>query len=85
MPYTVEFSSGGERDFRKLSRASQGKMLPSLALLSGNPRPSGGTKKLKGMNAWRIRVGDFRIIYEIHDDEARILIIKIAHRSKIYR
>ena len=53
--------------------------------LSENPRPS-GHKKLSGPDAfYRIRVGDYRIVYEIHDSKLVILVITIEHRGKVYR
>ncbi len=61
----------------------------SLALkidaLARNPRP-GGTKKLVGeQNGWRLRVGDYRMLYEIRDSDRRILIVAIGHRREVYR
>jgi mRNA interferase RelE/StbE len=53
----------------------------SLAL---NPRPQ-GYKKLKGTNAYRIRTGNYRIIYEIHDNIITVIIIDVGHRREIYR
>jgi mRNA interferase RelE/StbE len=52
--------------------------------LSANPRPA-GCKKLKGLDAWRIRVGDYRVIYEIHDDVLVVLVIRVAHRGEVYK
>lgn len=53
--------------------------------LESNPRPD-GHKKLRGIdNAWRIRVGDYRIVYEIHDRQLVVLVIEIDHRKNIYR
>lgn len=59
-------------------------MLASNAELESNPR-SPDVKKLKGRNAWRIRVGDYRVIYEIHDRELHILVITVGHRREVYR
>jgi mRNA interferase RelE/StbE len=59
-------------------------MLASNAELESNPRPP-DVKKLKGRNAWRIRVGDYRVIYEIHDRELHILVITVGHRREVYR
>jgi mRNA interferase RelE/StbE len=60
------------------------KIIEDISGLSKTPRPA-GCKKLKGLkNAWRIRVGDYRVIYEIEDKVLRILIIVIGHRRDIY-
>jgi mRNA interferase RelE/StbE len=48
------------------------------------PRPA-DVKKLKGRDAWRIRVGDYRVIYEIHDRVLQIIVITVGHRREIYR
>jgi mRNA interferase RelE/StbE len=48
------------------------------------PRPP-GCKKLRGENAWRIRVGDYRIIYEIHDQISQVIVVTVGHRREVYR
>jgi mRNA interferase RelE/StbE len=55
----------------------------SLLQLEGNPRPA-GCKKLKGRKGYRIRVGDYRIIYEIEDKILRVIVIDVGHRKEIY-
>ena len=55
-----------------------------LAGLETIPRPP-DVKKLKGRDAWRIRVGDYRVIYEIHDRVLQIIVITVGHRREIYR
>jgi mRNA interferase RelE/StbE len=53
--------------------------------LAENPRPA-GAKKLKGSSElWRVRAGDYRVIYSIHDDVLLILVVKIGHRGDVYR
>jgi mRNA interferase RelE/StbE len=42
-------------------------------------------KKLKGRSAWRIRIGDYRVIYEIHDREWQVIVITVGHRGEVYR
>ena len=60
------------------------RILRRLAGLETNPRPA-DVKKLKGRDAWRIRVGDYRVIYEIHDRVLQIIVITVGHRREIYR
>jgi mRNA interferase RelE/StbE len=55
-----------------------------LRALESNPRPA-DVKKLKGRPAWRVRVGDYRMIYEIHDRELVVIVITIGHRREVYR
>ncbi len=56
----------------------------ALLDLQKNPRPA-GAKKLKGRDGWRIRIGDYRVIYEIHDRILQIIVIQIGHRREVYR
>lgn len=85
MAYTVEFSPGAERDFRKLAREIQLRLRPRIDALADHPRPA-GAKKLKGREElWRIRVGDYRIIYEVRDRILVVLLVRVAHRSEAYR
>ncbi len=56
----------------------------AIASLATNPRPQ-GYKKLKGIEAYRIRAGNYRIIYEIHDNLITVVVIDVGHRREIYR
>ncbi|MEO5333000.1 MAG: type II toxin-antitoxin system RelE/ParE family toxin [Magnetococcus sp. YQC-5] len=61
------------------------RILHAAYLLAHDPRPP-GSKKLAGVaDTWRIRVGDYRIIYIIEDDRLVVLIVKIGHRREVYR
>ena len=62
----------------------QERILEGISRLEKNPRPS-GSKKLKSRNLWRLRVGDYRIVYEIHDMILIILVVTVAHRKDVYR
>ena len=55
----------------------------AMTRLADQPRPP-GCKKLTGIDAWRIRVGDFRVVYEIHDDRLLVLVVRIGHRREVY-
>jgi len=82
--YAVDFASGAARQFRNLSEDIQNRLEPRINALADNPRPA-GAKKLKGTEGYRLRVGDYRILYEIQDDTARVLIVTIGHRREVYR
>ena len=60
------------------------RVVARLRALESNPRPT-DVKKLKGRPAWRVRVGDYRIIYEIHDRELVVVVVTIGHRREVYR
>jgi mRNA interferase RelE/StbE len=84
-PYTVELSAHAQRQFDKLPLSVQGRILPKLQALVSVPRPS-GCKKLEGASdLYRIRVGDYRVIYEVQDERLLILVIEVGHRREIYR
>jgi len=82
--YEVLLSKAARRQLSTLPVFIHNKIIEDISALSSSPRPA-GCKKLKGYkNAWRIRVGDYRVIYEIEDKILRILVIAIGHRKDIY-
>jgi len=88
MKYNVTLSNNAKKDFKNLVRIPEKdyKQLQSkIYSLSENPRPIGSIK-LKGVfNTYRIRSGDYRIIYEIIDDELKVLVITIGDRKNVYK
>ena len=81
--YQVVVSNKAEKVLAKLPIAVYGRMASALKKLSSNPRPA-GCKKLRGRNAWRIRVGEYRAIYEIQDEILLVVVITVGHRRNIY-
>jgi len=81
--YTVRLSRRAEKYIDKLSDNIAQPILKTLLALSHNARPH-GYKKLKGRNGYRVRVGDYRIIYEIFDHILIIDVIDVGHRKEIY-
>ena len=85
MAYQVELSNRAKRDLAALAPDLQPRIVKALRTVEANPRPS-GIEKLKGEeNVYRLRVGDYRILYEIHDNQLLVLVIKIGHRREVYR
>ena len=82
--YSIEITTSAQRQFKKLSQGLQDRILPKLFELEVQPRPS-GTKKLADSHFYRIRVGDYRIIYAVDDHGKGIRILDIAHRREVYR
>ncbi len=78
--YRLKLTSGAQRQLDKLPAEDLGRIVAALQQLGGNPRPS-GVKKLRG-SIYRIRVGDWRIIYAVFDKDNLIIVGKIARRSK---
>ncbi|MDZ8237531.1 MAG: type II toxin-antitoxin system RelE/ParE family toxin [Nostoc sp. ChiQUE01a] len=83
MTYTVEFSPSARKMFKKLSQYFQDRIQPKIDALAIEPRPS-GVKKLKGEdNTYRIRIGTYRVIYEIEDNLLLVTVIKVGGRGDV--
>ncbi len=84
MDYEVILLAAAERDLRKLPRELRSRLMEALVSLKEPRQP--GVKKLQGSDdRWRLRVGDFRIIYRIVDVEQKVIVSRIAHRRDAYR
>lgn len=84
MPYSIEIAPAAERQIRKLEPGVRNRIFKKIETLENNPRPD-GVEKLTGTDFYRIRVGDYRIIYEIEDEITRVLVLKVGDRKEIYR
>lgn len=83
--YELRFKSSALRELKRLPERDVRRIAGQVELLREQPRPRGGKKLRLGKNLWRLRVGDFRVVYEIDDEEQIIRIVRVRHRSKIYR
>jgi mRNA interferase RelE/StbE len=83
--YKVLFKSSADRALKKLPQDVQRRIAGEAALLANNPRPAGVVKMAGDENLWRIRIGDYRVVYEIHDDRLIVLVLRVAHRKDVYR
>ena len=83
--YRIHFAGRAERAFRKLSPEVQRRLDPAILALADNPRPPGCLKLSGPDSLWRIRVGDYRIVYQIQDEILLILVVNVGHRREIYR
>ena len=84
MKFQIILPKSVQKELDRLPDEIANRILARLSGLETNPRPA-DVKKLKGRGAWRIRVGDYRVIYEIHDRVLQIIVITVGHRRKIYR
>lgn len=83
--YAVNFTRAALKKLNRLDKPVRHRVLAAITLLEENPRPD-GVKKLAGDdNAWRIRIGDYRVLYEIHDGKLLVVIFRAAHRRDVYR
>jgi len=85
--YVIEFVRSSRKEFEKLPAAMRKKIVEALTLLSIDPYSEIlKIKKLKGFDGlFRIRIGDYRVIYQIRNDRLLIIVIKIGHRREIYK
>ncbi len=82
--YHVALTSSAAKELKRLSGQLIARIVPRLENLASNPRPP-GCKKLKGgHHEWRIRVGDYRVVYTIDDAKLLVEVTRIRHRSEVY-
>jgi mRNA interferase RelE/StbE len=84
MPYQVIIKRSAEKELEALPAQLRDRIIRKLLALEENPRPS-GVKRLQGGDAFRLRVGDYRVLYAIEDQAQLITIYAIGHRSEVYR
>jgi mRNA interferase RelE/StbE len=83
--YDVVLTSSAEKELRKLSRQLIARIVPRLEDFASNPRPSGCKKLQGGDREWRIRVGDYRVVYTIDDAKLLVEVTRVRHRSDVYQ
>ena len=84
MTYTVEILPSARRDLQALDPPVRRRIDEKILHLTKNPRPA-GAKVLRGRELLRIRAGDYRVVYEIRQKRLVILIVRVGHRSRVYR
>lgn len=82
--YRIEFTNDAKRALKKLDKPIRRRVIEAIQALANVPRPP-GIKALTGSGYLRIRVGDWRIVYEVQDEILVILVITIGHRGGVYR
>lgn len=82
--FIIVLSRNAQRQLDKLSGKIAIPIIEAISLLENNPRPN-GYKKLKGREGYRIRIGNYRVIYDIIDNKLIIDVISLGHRKDIYR
>jgi mRNA interferase RelE/StbE len=83
--YEVRLTRSAQKELESLDAGAVKRIFPKIAALSSQPRPSGCLKLTDEENLWRIRAGDYRVVYEIDDDSEIVRIVYVRHRSKVYR
>jgi mRNA interferase RelE/StbE len=85
MTYRIELTPAAARQLRKIDPQGRRRIQAAVELLAAQPRPPGAKKLVGGAGEWRVRTGDYRIIYEIHDNVMLVLVLAVGHRAAIYR
>ena len=82
--YQLSFTASAEKELNRLSASVIARIVPRIERLATVPRPGGCKKLVGGVNEWRIRIGDYRVIYTIDDSARAVDITRIAHRREVY-
>ncbi len=82
--YSLRIKRSAEKDIRSLPSDARGRVIARIKGLAENPRPTGATK-LTGRDAWRLRVGSYRIVYVYEDQMLIVEVVRVAHRRDVYR
>ena len=84
--YKLELAKSVTKDFKKIAHAMHPSLMASIEGLTDNPFPEKQFKKLKGtLNTFRLRVGDYRIIYDVNETLMQIKVYRVRHRKDVYR
>ncbi|CAN5273501.1 type II toxin-antitoxin system RelE/ParE family toxin [soil metagenome] len=84
MAYLVGVERRAQKQIARLSTEMQDRVEAALQALTEEPRPP-SCRRLTNRGGWRIRVGDFRIVYEIDDDQRAVTVLRVGHRRDVYR
>jgi mRNA interferase RelE/StbE len=85
MTYRITLAPAAARQLRKLDSQARRRIQAALDLLSADPRPPAATQLVGGSGEWRVRTGDYRIVYEIEDEQVLVLVLRVGHRREIYK
>ena len=84
MTFSVRLAPAAERQLRKFDPPVRRRIQAVIDLLAQDPRPPKAIQLVGGSGEWRVRTGDYRIIYEIHDEQLLVLVLRLGHRREIY-
>lgn len=85
MRYHIHYRPSAAKALRKLDRQTARRILNNVEKLAHNPRPAGCKKLQSGSGEMRIRVGNYRVVYDIYDDQLVILVLHVGHRREVYQ
>lgn len=85
MTYRIALAPSAARQLRKFDPQVRRRIQAAIELLANEPRPPLAAKLVGGSGEWRIRTGDYRIVYEIEDGQLLVLVLRVGHRREIYQ
>ncbi|MDV7356426.1 type II toxin-antitoxin system RelE/ParE family toxin [Rhodococcus oxybenzonivorans] len=85
MIYEVSLTPAAARQLRKFDPQVRRRVQAAIELLATEPRPPAATRLVGGKGEWRVRTGDYRIVYEIVDERLLVLVLTVGHRREIYQ
>jgi mRNA interferase RelE/StbE len=85
MSYRVALAPAAARQLRKFDPPVRRRLQAAIELLAAEPRPPAATRLVGGAGEWRVRTGEYRIVYEIEDERLLVLVLSVGHRREIYQ
>lgn len=83
MTHRITLAPAAARQLRKFDPQARRRIQAALELLSTDPRPPAATQLVGGAGEWRVRTGDYRIIYEIEENQLVVLVLRLGHRRDV--
>ena len=85
MPYSITISRTALRQLRRLDPQARSRVRARIAALADEPRPSGVVKLTGEQHTWRLRIGDYRVLYDVDDGAQAVDVVTLGHRREVYR
>lgn len=83
--YSISYERSSAKELSKLDKPVARRIIKSVNKLGDDPRPPGCRPLVGYEGLWRIRIGDYRVIYSIEDDNLIVLVVRVAHRREVYK
>ena len=85
MTYEVTFTTAAAKQISRLPKPIRERVLDVIESLAVDPRPPGSSKLVGERTAWRVPIGDYRVIYDLVESELTVVVVRAAHRREVYR
>jgi len=85
MAYRIDFKPSAEHDLKNIPKPEQKRIARKISALAEEPRPRGAKKLKHKAEIWRIIAGDYRILYQVRDQDSVVVMARIRHRREVYR